>query len=66
MKRAWTLYRGFDSRPSNATYHWWQISQSLSLMRMLLIDFLVLMVIFHIPQAIITMRNRKKGDKEQL
>ena len=29
VKRAWTLYRGFDSRPSNATYHWWQVSQSL-------------------------------------
>ena len=29
LKRAWTLYRGFDNERSNATYHWWQITQSL-------------------------------------
>ncbi|MCR4561290.1 MAG: undecaprenyl/decaprenyl-phosphate alpha-N-acetylglucosaminyl 1-phosphate transferase [Bacteroidales bacterium] len=47
-------------------YFSWQISQSLPLMRMLLIDFLVLMAVFHIPQAIITIKKRKQGDKEQL
>ena len=29
LTRSWTIYRGFDSRASNRTYHWWQIEQSL-------------------------------------
>ena len=29
LKRAWTIYRGFDDPKSDATYHWWQIVQSL-------------------------------------
>lgn len=29
LKRAWTIYRGFDNPKSDATYHWWQIVQSL-------------------------------------
>lgn len=27
--RSWTMYRGFENRASNRTYHWWQIEQSL-------------------------------------
>jgi hypothetical protein len=29
LTRSWTLYRGFENRASNRTYHWWQIDQSL-------------------------------------
>ena len=29
LTRSWTLYRGFENRESNRTYHWWQIDQSL-------------------------------------
>ena len=29
ITRSWTIYRGFESRASNHTYHWWQIDQSL-------------------------------------
>ena len=29
LTRSWTVYRGFESRDLNRTYHWWQIDQSL-------------------------------------
>ena len=29
LTRSWTIYRGFESRVSNRTYHWWQVDQSL-------------------------------------
>ena len=29
LARSWTMYRGFENRASNRTYHWWQIDQSL-------------------------------------
>ena len=29
LTRSWTMYRGFEGRASNRTYHWWQIDQSL-------------------------------------
>lgn len=29
LKRAWTIYRGFDDEAGNATYHWWQVTQYL-------------------------------------
>ena len=29
ITRSWTMYRGFDNRESNRTYHWLQIDQSL-------------------------------------
>ncbi len=29
LTRSWTLYRGFDDKASNKTYHWWQLDQSL-------------------------------------
>ncbi len=29
VSRSWTMYRGFRSRRSNRTYHWWQVDQSL-------------------------------------
>jgi len=29
LTRSWTMYRGFDDRASNKTYHWWQVDQSL-------------------------------------
>ena len=29
LTRSWTIYRGFESRQSNRTYHWCQVEQSL-------------------------------------
>ena len=29
ITRSWTIYRGFENRASNRTYHWYQIDQSL-------------------------------------
>ena len=29
LTRSWSIYRGFESRESNRTYHWYQIDQSL-------------------------------------
>lgn len=29
LTRSWTIYRGFENRAANRTYHWWQIDQSL-------------------------------------
>ena len=29
LTRSWTLYRGFDNRSSDKTYHWYQLDQSL-------------------------------------
>ena len=29
VSRSWTMYRGFDNRASDRTYHWWQIEQEL-------------------------------------
>jgi len=29
LTRSWTIYRGFTDDAANATYHWWQLDQSL-------------------------------------
>lgn len=42
-----------------AVFSWW-ISQHLSFLRLVLVEFLVLMFFFHIPQAIITKRKEKQ------
>lgn len=47
-----------------AMFSWW-ISQRVPLLTMILIDFLVLMALFHIPQAIITYKKKKETENKQ-
>lgn len=30
ITRSWTMYRGFDNKNSDKTYHWWQLDQNLA------------------------------------